>query len=130
MTTPDPGIMARVDQVHADASRFIDQMLTASVTELQRGMPIHDLFIRLGGSLTRHQRLGELDDAQTLILVLVAVARLARLHHAIEQLADELDRIATKYESEDSNPTDVSRGMVAAFRLAAGEARKLVDDHG
>lgn len=35
-TTPaDPGTMARVDQVHADASRFIDDMLTHGVSELE-----------------------------------------------------------------------------------------------
>jgi hypothetical protein len=126
--SPDPGVMAAVDQVHANASRFVDEMLTTSLTELQQGVQMPELFIRLGGTLHAMKATQDMSDVQLLVLTATAVARLAGMHHAVEQLADEHDAIAAKYTTD--HQSDVGNGMAAAFRLVSAEMRKLVDDHG
>lgn len=100
---PTPGQMAAVDQVTADANRFLDSILTGAVTELQKGLPQHRLVHRIGGGLIRH----EVTPTQLNVLASIGAARLAVLHHAIEQLADVHD----------------ANGMPNA----AEELRKLVD---
>jgi hypothetical protein len=128
MTEPDPGVMAAVDQVHANASGFVDEMLTTSLTELQQGVQMPELFICLGGTLHSLKATQNMSDVQLLVLTATAVARLAAMHHAVEQLAAEHDAVAEKYTTP--HEADVGNGMAAAFRVAAAELRKLVDDYG
>jgi len=121
---PSPGDMAIVDQAHADASRFIDQMLTTGVTELQSGRPVHELFVSLGGGLCLTENVnGPMGPAQYRVLVAAAVSRLAQMHHAVEQLADTL---------ADDQPTAVptDEGYCEAMAYASSQVRRLVDDHG
>jgi hypothetical protein len=112
--SPDPGVVAAVDQVHATASRFVDEMLTTSLTELQQGVQMPELFIRLGGTLHSMKATQNMSDAQLLVLTATAVARLAGMHHAAEQLADEFSSDTSWLSQED----------------CAEMLRKLVDDHG
>lgn len=124
---PSPGAMARVDQAHADASRFIDEMLTTGVSELQSGMPLHRLFVRYGAGLQKLLGAQGLDEVaaqvQLQVLLAVAVSRLARMHHAVEQLADQWTEQAPNQSVWDGN-------CEAAFERHAAALRKLVDDHG
>lgn len=118
---PSPSVMARVDQAHADASRFIDEMLTTGLTELQQGTVLHELFIIYGGGLARGQAELGLTTLHLHVLVSVAVARLAQMHHAVEQLADQMAEQASGLYLEEGS---------SRVEDCAAELRKLVDDHG
>ena len=123
---PTPGEMAVVDQIHADASGFIDSMLTTAVTELQSGRPALELFTTLGGGLVRtEQEKGPIGLVQYRVLLAVAVSRLARMHHAAEQIAGKWETEATPSPGQSEPDTGQEIQLDCAQEL-----RKLVDDHG
>jgi hypothetical protein len=125
MTEPDPGVMAAVDQIHANASHFVDEMLTTSLTELQQGVQMPELFIRLGGTLHSFKATQNMSDVQLLVLTATAVARLAGMHHAAEQLANQWETQAAPSPGQREPDT----GQEIQLDCAA-ELRKLVDDRG
>lgn len=91
----------------ADAGSLIDNTLTTAVSLIQMGQSHSELtdWIRSGALLQDMSRQWAVE------VVAVAVARLGRLHHAIEELADRID--------------DQGAGPDTSSLL-----RKLVDDHG
>ena len=122
---PTPGEMAVLDQIHANASGFIDSMLSTAVTVLQSGRPAHELFSALGGGLHRTEdENGPIGPVQYRVLLAVAVARLAGMRHAVEQLADQFT--ATIETLTDAGMKRRTRAYVECV----AELRKLVDDHG
>jgi hypothetical protein len=122
MTQPPPEQPAT--EIHAGADEFVNTVLTDAVSRLDAGTDLLNVTGHIGVCLV------EMDASRKELTVIAAraLARLAVMHHAVEQLADQQDAIAEKYTS--GRQTDVGNGMAAAFRLASAELRKLVDDHG
>jgi hypothetical protein len=122
---PSPEQLATTEEIHAGADEFVNTVLTDAVSRLDARTD--DL-----PGLTGHIGVGliEMDASRKELTVIAAraLARLARLHHAAEQLAAEHDANAEKHATP--HEADVGNGMAAAFRVAAAELRKLVDDHG
>lgn len=119
MPKPTPFQLAKTDQANAAADTFIDQVLTDMVSQIEQGVRHANITARIGSGIIG---LG-LGDVERLVLVARALARLARLHHAVEQLADQWAQQAPNESVWDGNCS----GMLADN---AAELRKLVDDHG
>jgi hypothetical protein len=121
---PSPEQLATTEEIHAAADEFVNTVLTDGVSRAVAGA---DLL-----ALTAHIGFGLLEmDATPQELTMIAaraLARLARMHHAVEQLADQQDAFAAKCVTP--HESDVGNGMAAAYRLSSAELRKLVDDHG
>jgi copper homeostasis protein CutC len=122
MTQPHiigPGAKAR-----SATDKLISSLLTVLLEELGNGASRDQIGDLVGVELNEPR----VDLARMRLLAACAVSRLAVLHHAVEQLADQQDAIAAKYTTD--HQSDMGNGMAAAFRLVSAELRKLVDDHG
>jgi hypothetical protein len=122
MTQPPiigPGAKAR-----AATDELISTLLTVLLEEIGNGASRDLITDLVGVELNEPQ----IDLARMRLLAACAVSRLAVMHHAVEQLAAEHDANAEKYTTP--HESDAGNGMAAAFRVAAAELRKLVDDHG
>lgn len=129
--TTDPDKQALVDQATADTSRFVDDILTEMVTLIERGMPHMGVIEQIGGGMAMHG----LNDTQMLVVAAVATARLARLHHALKQLADRWQASGSALVNAadpEANTMDAVDKLAEGRSLlqAVGELRKLVEDHG
>jgi hypothetical protein len=105
---PEPLVLKLAEAFHDRASGQIDSLLTQLWNALDAGEDVKAFPRRVDASLAA----GQLDHDEVLAVAAVAVTRLAVMHHAAEQLADQ-------WASEVPG-----RGQEAA------ELRKLVDDHG
>lgn len=124
MTRPlTPTQLSQVDQITAEFGRQLGILVETHRRLLAKGdqAPVASISAMLADD-------PEWGEPALTALAAVAVGRLARLHHAVEQLADQQDAIAAKYTTD--HQSDVGNGMAAAFRLVSAELRKLVADHG
>jgi hypothetical protein len=114
---PNPDQLATTEEIHAAADEFVNTVLTDGVSRAAAGA---DLL-----ALTAHIGFGLLEmDATPQELTMIAaraLARLAGMHHAAEQLADQWAGRASVVESQEGS---------SRIEDCAAELRKLVDDHG
>jgi hypothetical protein len=106
------------DAFHERAGELVDGLLTQIVTALQAG-DTRDMPRRVDATIGA----AGMDRDEVLAIAAVAVARLAGMHHAVEQLADTLAS-----DQPTAVPTD--EGYCEAMTHAAWQVRKLVVDHG
>lgn len=117
MTQPHiigPGAKAR-----SVTDKLISSLLTVMVNQLTRGAARDRITDLVGVEL--NDRLIDLDRMR--LLTACALSRLARMHHAVEQLADQWTAQAPDEPVEDGDCS-------AMLADNAAELRKLVDDHG
>jgi hypothetical protein len=129
MTQPHiigPGAKAR-----SATDKLISSLLTVLLEELGNGASRDQVMDLVGVELNEPR----VDLARMRLLAACAVSRLARMHHAAEQLIDLWTQMAAALPMAPDVPGDT---VSPAERQAAVEAiqecveglRKLVDDHG
>jgi hypothetical protein len=129
---PSPEQLATTEEIHAGADEFVNVVLTDAVSGMDAG---NDLFMA-----TADIGAGLLEMAATpqelTMIAARALARLARMHHAVEQLADLWTQMAaalpaapTPIIGETVSPAE-RQAAVEAIEACTEDLRKLVDDHG
>jgi len=131
MPKPAAWQLAKTDQANAAADKFIDDVLTDMVSQIDQGVQHANITARIGSGIIT-LKLGEVEK---LVVAARALARLARMHHAAERLADtwrESAAYASRKAEDQSGPlnADHLKGQAATLLLCAEAVRKLVDDHG
>jgi hypothetical protein len=116
---PEPTVLKLVEMFHARARGQVDGLLTQIVTALQAGEDAAAMPRRVDATLDT----SGFDRDEALAVAAVAVTRLAQMHHAVEQLADQWAAEAPTEPVWDGNCS-------ALLEEKAAELRKLVDDHG
>ena len=132
MTQPHiigPGAKAR-----AVTDQLINELLTVLLEELGNGASRDQAMDLVGVELNEPR----VDLARMRLLAASAVSRLAQMHHAVEQLADQwqgrLQRLDTLLRRAQNDQDDLACERFSAAaevrHACVAELRTLVDDHG
>jgi hypothetical protein len=129
MTQP-PTPEQSATEIHAGADEFVNTVLTDAVSRLDAGTDLLNVTGHIGVGLV------EMDASRKELTVIAAraLARLAGLHHAVEQLADTWTQLADRLPTEQVPGVPVGaderQAMAEATQACAEGLRELVDDHG